>query len=201
MSIESLKKIKSLYITVKRAKKEGVSARMLGHYVATKKLIRLSHGIYTFPENMRFDLEGLIIEKISVVPQGIVGLKTALRLYDLTEESPEEIDLIVPKTNVPKRKMKDVRLYQVKKELYDLETERYKKIKITPKSQSFQIKITKIERTIIDLLRTNEPISSVLNMIKEAQRKNIMISFSKLKELSEIFRVKAKVKKLLEALL
>ncbi len=175
----------------KQAQKKGVSPRMLHYYVKKKKvLVRLGHGLYAFPEHLSFDFESLIKEKLKMIPQAILGLESALKFYDLTDEAPRNIHLIVPLSNVPKRKIKDVRFYRVKDTLYK---KAVRKVNGIP--------ITSIERTLIDLLRTQKSISMVLKVMFTAQKKGIPINISKMKKLAVDFRVKGHFDKLIEAYL
>ena len=175
----------------KQAQRKGISPRMLHHYVKKKRaLVRLGHGLYAFPENLSFDFESLIKEKLKMIPQAIVGLESALKFYDLTDEAPRNIHLIVPLSNVPKRKVKDVKFYRVKDTLYK---KAIKKINGIP--------VTSIERTLIDLLRTQKLISMVLKIMFTAQKKGVPINISKMKRLAIDFRVKGHFGKLIEAYL
>lgn len=175
---------------VKQAQRKGISPRMLHYYVKKGVLVRLGHSLYAFPEYLSFDFESLIKEKLKVIPQAVVGLESALKLYDLTDEAPRDIHLIVPLSNVPKRKVKDVKFYRVKDTLYK---KAIKKINGIP--------VTSIERTLIDLLRTQKSISIVLKVMFTAQKKGIPINVSKMKRLAIDFRVKGHFDKLIEAYL
>jgi len=190
MKLNRLKRKGKTPFTTEDARKEGVTPHLLYHYVKKGLLARVSHGVYAFPESQGTDLESLISEKLAAIPQGVIGLKTALRLHGLSEELPGEIEIIVPDNNVPKRKLEDVKLYPVSSHLLriDVKTKR-------------GIPVTSLERTLIDLLRSGEPMSFVLEVIKEARSKRKEVSFPKLKKLGDKLRAKARVERLLEALL
>jgi predicted transcriptional regulator of viral defense system len=190
MSLNLLKKLNKTGFTAEEARRLGVSRRMLGYYAQSGELRRLSHGVYAFPEALGVDLISLIREKLTAVPQAIVGFKTALRLHDLTEESPAEIELIVPLSNKPKRKLADVKFYQVKDAIYKKGVTRVDGISVTG-----------IERTIIDFLRTGASIAFVLGILDAAKAKRIPLELPKIKRLAKIFRVKGKVGRLMDALL
>ena len=110
-------------------------------------------------------------EKLICVPQAIVGLETALKLYGLTDEIPDKFHLIVPLSNVPKRKLKDVQFYQMKDSLYK------KYIKMI---EGFPV--SSFERTIIDLFRFGYSTAFVLSVIKESRRKKISFNLGKIKK-------------------
>ena len=174
----------------KQAQRKGISPRMLHHYTKKGVLVRLEQGLYAFPEHLSFDFESLIKEKLKMIPQAILGLESALKLYDLTDEAPRSIYLVVPLSNVPKRKVKDVKFYRVKDILHKRAV---RKINGIP--------VTSIERTLIDLLRAQKSISMVLKVMFTAQKKGISINISKMKKLAIDFRVKGHFDKLIEAYL
>lgn len=181
MNVLLLKKIKKSPFDTVYARSKGVSTRMLSYYANSGLLVRLTYGIYAFPEKLSFDFEGLLNEKLIQAPQAVIGLRTALKLYDLTDEAPANIDLIVPKSNIPKKRIEDVKLHSVIDHLFN---EGITKIRGIP--------VTTIERTIIDILRKNGTAKEGRSIIIEAQRKGIRINFSKLEHYATIFRVKLK---------
>lgn len=175
--------------TVKEARKYKVSPQLVCHYTKKGSLKRLSHGVYAFKDNMRFDFHSLLKEKLTSVPQGVVGLESALKLYGLTDETPDAFHLIVPLSNVPKRKLKDVQFYQMKDDIYK------KHIKMI---NGFPV--SSLERTIIDLLRFGYSISFVLSVLEESRKKKLPVHLGKIKKMASVYRVKGKVSRLLEVL-
>ena len=182
-------KFKNRIFTVKEASKYKVSPQLLSHYVNTNKLKRLSHGVYSFNENIGFDFHSLLKEKLASAPQAIIGLESALKIYGLTDEAPEAIHLVVPLSNVPKRKLQDVQLYRMKDNIYK------KHIKTIE-----DIPVSSLERTIIDLLRFGYSISFVLSVLRESKKKKIPFSIGKIKKMASVYRVKGKISLLLEVL-
>ena len=175
--------------TVKEARKYRVSPQLLCHYVRRDFLKRLSHGVYAFKDSRGFDFHSLLKEKLICVPQGIVGLESALKMYGLTDETPDTFHLIVPLSNVPKRKLKDVRFYQMKDDIYK---KHVKMINGFP--------VSSLERTIIDLLRFGYSISFVLSVLEESRKKKTPIHLGKIKKMAPVYRVKGKVSHLMEVL-
>ena len=175
--------------TTLEAEKAGISPRMLNHYCAKGLIVRLGQGFYTFPEKQGMDFEALVKEKLLQVSVGVIGLTSALRFYDLTEEAPAKIDILVPKNKRIRREITDVNLYSVSDNIF--------KIGVVTKNG---IKLTSLERTIIDLLKYNSDISTVLGVIKEAKLKKTRINFELLKKYSIRFRVKEKFNIVIEAI-
>ena len=177
------------FFTVREAQKLRVSPQLLSYYVRKDDLKRVSHGVYTFKENISFDFHSLLKEKLICIPQGVVGLESALKIYGLTDEAPDIFHLIVPLSNVPKRKLKDVRFYQMKDDIYK------KHIKIV---NGFPV--SSLERTVIDLLRFGYSISFVLSVLEESRKRKIPLHLGKVKKMASVYRVKGKMFRLLEVL-
>ena len=183
------KKFANKIFTLKEAQKYKVSPQLLSHYVKTNHLRRLSHGIYTFQNSVGFDFYSLLKEKLISVPQAIVGLESALKIYGLTDEAPDVIYLIVPISNVPKRKLQDVQLYQMKDDIYKRHINIIK-----------GIPVSSLERTIIDLLRFGYSVSFVLSVLEESRKKKMSFHIGKIRKMGSVYRVKGKVSRLLEVL-
>lgn len=191
MKLDLLKSKKIDLFTTAQARHEGISTNLLAHYLKKGLIERVSHGVYRIPNpGAGADLELLILETLKAVPHGIIGYKTALRFYGLTEEVSPNIALIVPSTNVPKRKLVDVELHSVKAQLYKKSVRKIR-----------GILVTSLERTLVDLLRTGESLSSILKICREARAKRMQLSLTKIKMLGKAFRAKKKSLNLIEALL
>ena len=175
--------------TLKEARKYKASPQLLSYYVRKGHLKRMSQGVYAFKDSLGFDFYSILKEKLISVPQAIVGLESALKIYGLTDEAPDVIHLIVPLSNVPKRKLQDVQFYQMKDSLYK---KHIKTIEGLP--------VSSFERTIIDLLRFGYSTSFVLSVIEESRRKNLSFNLGKIRKIAPVYRVKGKVSRLLEAL-
>ena len=175
--------------TVKEAGKYKVSSQLLSYYVKQAKLKRISYGLYAFKNSLNFDFQSLLKEKLACIPHGIVGLESALKLYGLTDETPDTFQLIVPLSNVPKRKLSDVKFYRMKDNIYKKHT-----INIS------NLPVSSLERTIIDLLRFGYSISFVLSVIEDSKKKKVPISIGKVQKLAPLYRVKGKVSRLMEVL-
>ena len=88
-----------------------------------------------------------------------------------------------------KEKLQDVQLYQMKDSLYK------KHINIIN-----NLPVSSIERTSVDLLRFGYSLSFVLSVLKECQKQRVPFNIGKIKRIAVSYRVKEKVKNLLEAL-
>ena len=175
--------------TLKEAGKYKVSSQLLSYYVKQDKLKRISYGVYAFKDSLSFDFHSLLKEKLACIPQGIVGLESALKIYGLTDENPDVFHLIVPLSNVPKRKIADVKFYRMKDNIYKKHT-----INISG------LPVSSLERTIIDLLRFGYSVSFVSSVIEDSKKKTIPIPIGKVRKLAPLYRVKGKVSRLMELL-
>lgn len=175
---------------LEQAKEMGISHRMLSYYVQKGMIEKIAHGVYAFPEDLSFEFNDLIKEKLKAVPQAVIGLETALKLYDLTDEAPATIDLIVPLSNVPKKKLEDIKIHQIKDELHKKDI---KKINTIP--------VTSLERTLIELLRKRKSVSMVLQVLKTTQAKGVKVNLPKMKKMAKEFRVQGLFDKLMDAYL
>jgi len=190
VKLEKIRQNYPEFFTTAEAKKVGVSPQLLKHYLTKGLIERASHGVYRFPSDYGFDLENLIHETLKAVPQGIISHKTALKLYGLTDKAPPNIDLTVPDKNVPKRKLENVKLHPVVQRMMRQGIQTVRKIRVTT-----------VERTLVDLLRTGEPLSFVIETFREAQAKNLKPSLAKIRKLGTALHAKAKTELFLEAIL
>ena len=82
----------------KEASALGVSASSLAYYVKTGDLRRLAHGLYASPNfeiSTDWQWEDLL-QVVTSVPEGVICLITALRLWDLTDEHSREFWIAIP---------------------------------------------------------------------------------------------------------
>jgi len=188
-SLEKLKSLKRQCFTTKEAVSAGVSPRSLNYLLNRGLIERRAQGLYIFAGTEPEDIIGTIKERLLAYTKAIVGLNTAVTLYDLTDDAYDKIDLIVPNGYVPKL-FDDVKIFQTRTPLSKIET-----------TILHDLPVTSIEQTIVDLLRTGEPLSKVLDIYYRAENKRIPVAIPKLKKIAANFRAKAKIKIFLEAIL
>lgn len=190
--MESLKKLKKIQAPIFRAadaRLVGVSKRMLSYLAARGDIVRRAHGIYSFPEvESPVGLIEILRETLAIVPNAIIGLETALQLYNLSDEATREIYLIVSQSKSPSRKLSDVRFFRARTPLVQFDTRIIDGLKITT-----------IEQTMVDLLRSGRTISELVKIFQDAQRQSLAVDISRLKILGELFHVKGKVSRVIEA--
>lgn len=84
--------LKKPFFTSREAREIGVSSALLGYYVKTGHLKRISRGTY---QGASYDNSSLfrwsdLIEAACSIPGGIICLVSALAIYELTEELPRQ---------------------------------------------------------------------------------------------------------------
>ena len=188
-SVRKLKKLRAPSFSTADARRVGVSARMLTYLVNRGEIERRAHGLYCFPGHIDdLDLHGILQGLRQIVPDAIVGLETALQLYNLTDEPTRTIHLIVSQSNAPSRKLPDVRFFRVRMPLSQFSTQKIKGSRVTT-----------IEQTMVDLLRAGYSISEMVKIFHGAQSRRMAVDLSHLKKLGERFHVKGKVERVIEA--
>lgn len=184
-------KAKATTFQLQEALGAGLSRRDVYYYTQKGYIVRVAHGLYRFAdETESSDPQSELKQLLLLCPQCVVGLHTALKLFDLTDEISAEIDLVAPTTNIPKRKLDGVKIHTAPPKLM--------KLGLTAVNG---IAVTTIERTLVELLRKGEPLSTVLGVMRLAQKKGIGIELTQVKKLGDKFRVSKKVQTLLEAFL
>ena len=89
--------IKKPSFTIKDALEHGVSGQSLAYYAKKGELERLAPGIYSFPDDDELDPRWSDLIRIVVsVPNSVVCLISALKIYELTDEIPREIWIAIP---------------------------------------------------------------------------------------------------------
>lgn len=188
-SVRKLKKLRTASFSTSDARRVGVSTRMLTYLVSRGEIERRAHGLYCFPDYIdELDLHGILQELLKIIPDAIVGLETALQLYNLSDEPTRTIHLIVSQSNAPTRKLPDVRFFRVRMPLSQFSTQKVKGLRVTT-----------IEQTMVDLLRAGHSISEMVKIFHGAQRQRMTVDLSQLKKLGERFHVKGKVARVIEA--
>lgn len=186
---EVLKNLKKPYFSLKEAKTLGISSRVLSYLVKTEKIIRVSQGIYAFPGSLSIDNLDLINEALLAIPSAIVGFRTAIFLYDLSDDPAGNIHLIVPYEKTPKVNLQDVQLHRTRTPLRSIQTQTHRGFKVTTP-----------EQTIVDLLKAGETMGQLLEIIARAQTKRIPIQIDKIQRIADKQRAKTKIRHLLDAL-
>lgn len=152
------------YFTAKESRELGVHPALLGYYLRTGKLNRLSRGVYRSSQYEgpaeNFQWEDLI-EAVYSVPGGVVCLISALAVYDITDEIPRKHWIAIRhRTSFKKRKtMRVMRFRNLELGKSEIEI------------GGVRIPIFDMERTIVDAFRLLS-IETAIKALKRALAKN-----------------------------
>jgi len=87
---------KNIFITVDEAKRVGISQMMLSRLVASEKLFRTEHGIYTNDFSWLTDPLKKYAVACTKYPSAVICGISALNYYDLTDAEERQISIAVP---------------------------------------------------------------------------------------------------------
>lgn len=123
----------------------GVSKTVLARYVAASDFERVAHGIYLAPDAWA---DGMYLLQLRC-PQAVFSHDTALFLHDMTDREPTQYAVTVKTGYNPSRLTADgIKVYTVKKDLYDLGIES----STTPFGHT--VSTYNAERTVCDMVRS-----------------------------------------------
>ena len=185
--------IKKGIVLIKDVVEVGIPKQFLSNFVKDGKFVRIAHGVYSLQD--AFNDEIYIIQARS--SRVIFSHDTALFLHDLTDRDPTELVVTLPSGyNATSLKESGIKVYFIKKELYELGIEESKTV------YGRQIIIYNKERTICDIVRSRNNIDvSILNeglkRYVASKNKNIPLLIRYSKE----FKVENIIRKYLEVLL
>lgn len=132
------------YITTKEVENVGIPRRFLGFLVKKNKIIRLSRGIYTLPNELEDDY--FIISNKS--KYAIFSNLTALYFHGLCDRIPIKYDVTVKSGYKGSlQQNRNINLYYIKKENLELG------LTIMETNYGNNIKVYDVERSICDIIK------------------------------------------------
>lgn len=132
------------YITTKEVENVGISRRFLGFLVAKNKIIRLSRGIYTLPNEL--DDDYFIIGNKS--KYAIFSNLTALYFHGLCDRIPVKYDVTVKSGYKGSLQKNDnINLYYIKKENFELGLTNIET------NYGNNVRVYDVERSICDIIK------------------------------------------------
>ncbi len=165
-----------------------ISARGLPRVTLTRlvregRLIRIGRGMYALPDRQTSE-HGSLAEVASKYPEGIICLLSALRVHDLTTQSPFEVWLAIPhKGRAPKMDYPPLRIVRVSgKALTEGIEERI--------IDGVTVRVSNAARTVVDCFKFRNKIG--LDVALEALREawdHKRVSMDELWHYATIFRV------------
>jgi predicted transcriptional regulator of viral defense system len=92
------------YFAAHQARQCEFSWERLSSNVKTGRFIRIRHGIYRLAHFPGSGFEDLFVAWLRAGPEAVVSHESALALYDLSDNLPVEVHLIVPRTSSRRRR-------------------------------------------------------------------------------------------------
>ncbi len=176
------------YITTAEFLTLGISKPLIQKFLYEGLIERVSYGLYM--DNKRLKDDYFILQK--KYPLAIFSYQTALYILNLTNRTPIQLDITVPRD---KKVRGTYKVHRV--------SENYYKIGIieVESPNGYPIRIYDVERCICDLLRTESKFdlelqNQVLDYYFHSKDKNL----EKLLEYAEIFNIYEKVNTLVEGM-
>ena len=131
----------------------GLSLTMLSRYAKAGLLLREKSGVYTTPDGF---VDPMLLMNLRV-KQGVLSHGTALYLNGLTDRTPLELDVTIPKTvGVTTSLRKEARWFYVPDDVVHMGTV----VKRTPFGN--EVRTYDVERTICDIIRNRRRIGDDL---------------------------------------
>lgn len=172
----------------------GLPRVALTRLVREERLTRIGRGMYALP-NRQASEHGSLAGVASKYPEGIVCLLTALRVHDLTTQSPFEVWLAIPhKGRAPKMDYPALRIVRFSgKALTEGIEERV--------IDGVIVRVSNVARTVVDCFKFRNKIG--LDVALEALREswdNKRVTMDELWRYAEIFRVANVMRPYMESL-
>lgn len=180
------------YITTKEVENVGISRRFLGFLVAKNKIIRLSRGIYTLPNELEDDY--FVIGNKS--KYAIFSNLTALYFHRLCDRIPVKYDVTVKSGYKGSLQKKDnINLYYIKKENFELG------LTTIETNYGNNVRVYDVERSICDIIKNKnkldlELFNKAIRNYYYSKNKNII----RLYDYAEKLGIYEKVRNTLEVL-
>lgn len=172
----------------------GLPRVALTRLVRQGRLIRIDRGLYTLPDRQTSE-HGSLAEVASKYPQGIVCLLSALRVHDLTTQSPFEVWLAIPnKGRAPKMDYPPLRVVRFSGKALTEGIEEHVIDGVT-------VRVSNVARTVVDCFKFRNKIG--LDVALEALREawdNKRVSMDDLWRYATLFRVANVMRPYMESL-
>lgn len=174
-------------VTAKELEKQGVSRNDLQSLLKSEKILRVGRGVYQLPSAELSDENQFRAATKRIKGPSAVCLLSALAFYNLTDEIPKKVWLIVDANR--KSYQKDIRLFRSHKPQW--------KVGIR-EAQGYRI--TTIERTIVDCIAYQPKLGSLgIEALKRAL-KDKQTTASKVMEMAEQLKVAKRILPYLQVL-
>ena len=185
------KKLQQEPFSPKEAKKVGVDRNQLAKLLRQGVVVRIAHGVYQSSEVIDLSEEDLMKSALLRAREpSAICLQSALSYYNLTDIIPKKVWILVSATKTSHQK--DLRLWRRRQPKWNIGIKTIGKLKITS-----------IERTIVECLRHKELIGGPGEAISALKRafNDKKTTTTKLLSMANKLKVKDRILPYLEALL
>lgn len=124
------------YFTAQQARKVGFTWERLSDNAAGGKFIRIQHGIYRLSHFPGSRFEDLFIAWLSAGVNSVISHESALAVYELSDQLPSEIHVILPRTASRRKKG------------FQIHTNALRPEEITWREG---LRVTTVEKTLVDV--------------------------------------------------
>lgn len=132
-------------VSTAQAESAGISRALLAYYAARGSVVRVRHGVYALPDDLRDEMA----ETLRVASHAVLSHETALFLHGLTNRTPFRLMLTIPSdTSLPASLKGAVRCFYVSPRLHRLG------MTTAINNLGHGVRCYDAERTICDLLRS-----------------------------------------------
>ena len=179
-------------ITPAQLEEKGISRMYLTKMKKEGIIEKIDRGIYV-TQNFKYDEYFLFQFKY---PKTIFSYNTALYFYEMTERTPDKIDVTVYREYNPHRFKDYVNVHRVSKEFYELgEIE-----KLTP--QGMNVRTYNLERTVCDIINDKRSLEiEIRNKAIKKCIKNKEFNASRMFEYAKKMNIYSQVKNYMEAII
>jgi len=147
------------YFTAAQAHEAGFSWERLSNSVKSGKFLRIAAGVYRLSQFPRHPHEDLFYTWLSVGSNSVISHESALAYYDLSDELPAEIHIIIPRT--ASRRREKIRLH----------TNQLAPDEVTTQGG---LRVTTVARTIADVAASGLAEELIKQAIREALQKDLV---------------------------
>jgi predicted transcriptional regulator of viral defense system len=156
------------YFTSKQAAEAGYSWERLSENASSGKFQRIETGVYRLRQFPTTSLEEFFIALLKAGEKAVISHESALVVYDLSDVMPGIIHVTIPRTS--SRRRKGLRFHT--KQISEDEVAVYS-----------GLRVTKIPRTIIDLLESGCDFGIIKDSITQAVKRG-MVSYDEISRFS-----------------
>ena len=155
------------YFTAQQARKVGFTWERLSENAAKGKFIRIQHGIYRLSHFPGSRFEDLFIAWLSAGVNSVISHESALAVYELSDQLPSEIHVILPRNSSRRKKG------------FQIHTNALSPEEITWREG---LRVTTVERTLVDVYSGGIAHEQVELAVRQALQRGLITPETLLKQ-------------------